>query len=195
MKMVNWMVVGLTCLAAGAMAQAPAPGGEASKDAPRRMMGPMGGDAEGMILRALQPDSPIAKEIGLTEQQTQELKKLVPGMQTDMQESRDKMEALAMKQAELMSQDSPDEAAVMKVVEELGQMRTDIAKKRMKQVLAAQKILTPEQRTKLRENMKSKMEQFRANRAGGAQGGGMRRAHGDAKAPAATTPAAPAKTE
>lgn len=196
MKMMKWMAVGLTCLAAGAMAQAPAAGGgaEAPKDAPRRM-GPMGMDAEGLIMRALQPDSPIAKEIGLTEQQAQELKKLVPAMQKDMQDSRDKMEALAMKQADLMSQDSPDEAAVMKVVEELGQMRTDIAKKRMQQVLAAQKILTPEQRTKLRENMKARMEQFRSNRGMGMREGGARRPHPDAKAPEAKAPDAPAKTE
>ena len=199
MKMVNGMIMGLTLLAAGAMAQPPVGGGEGTKETPRRMMGPMGGDSEGMILRALSPDSPLAKEIGLTEQQSQDLKKLVPAMQAEMQASRDKMEALAIKQAELMSQDSPDEASVMKVVEELGQVRTDIAKKRMQQVLAAQKILTPEQRTKLRESMKSRMEQFRANRAGGA-----RRPHPDAKAPAATTPGvtpatatppAPAKTE
>jgi Spy/CpxP family protein refolding chaperone len=149
----------------------------------------MGMDTEAMLMQALSPDSKIAQEIGLTEAQSQELKKLVPGAQKDMQEYREKMEKLAEEQANLLSQDTPDEVAVMKVVEQLGQMRTEIAKKRIQQVLAAQKILTPEQRAQLREKLKARMEQFREGR--GMREGGFRPRREGQPPPGAPPPVAP----
>jgi len=52
----------------------------------------------------------------------------------------------------------------MAAVDALGAVRLQLAKQRMHQLLAAQKILTSEQRTKLRELMKSRMEKMREGR-------------------------------
>lgn len=169
MRAREWLLVTLTCVAAGAIAQGPPP--DAAGGAPRepgRRMGSFGSPSmDGMLMRLLAPDSKTAKDIGLTEEQAVELRKLLTSSQTEMKDSRTEMEQLAMKQAELLSQDSPDEAAVMKVVEELGELRTQIAKQQIKQLLAAQKILTPEQRTKLRDQAKARIEQFRESRKEG----------------------------
>jgi Spy/CpxP family protein refolding chaperone len=204
MKAKTLMAVVLAGLTAGAMAQeqqAP-PREGAQGGAPRRMMGaggmPM--DAEGMLMRALSPDSKLAKDIGMTEEQSAALKKLFADAQTETKDSRDKMEKLALEQADLLSQDSPDEAAVMKVVDQLGELRLQVAKQRIHQLLAAQKILTAEQRTQLREQMKTRLEQFREGRRegrgpreGGAREGGARR--GPDQVPPPPAPDAPAKTE
>jgi Spy/CpxP family protein refolding chaperone len=122
---------------------------------------------DGMLMRFLTPDSKAAKDLGLTEAQSADLRKLIGSTQAGTKESRAQLEKLALKQAELLSQDVPDEAAVMKIVEKLGDLRTQIAKRQMQQLLAAQKILTPEQRTKLREQMKSKAEQLRESKKDG----------------------------
>ena len=76
MKASKWMTVVLTGLAACAIAQ-DAPPSERGMDGPRRRMaGPMSMDPEGMIMRALAPDSKLAQEIGMTEEQSASLKKL-----------------------------------------------------------------------------------------------------------------------
>ncbi len=167
MRATQWMVVVLSGLAACAIAQEPGPG-PGEDMGPRRKMGgmpPM--DQEGMMLRVLAPDSKLAKEIGMTEEQSAALKKLFAASQDETKASREKMEKLAAQQAELLSQDAPDEAAVMAAVDALGAVRLQLAKQRMHQLLAAQKILTPEQRTKLRELMKSRMEKMREGRKEG----------------------------
>jgi Spy/CpxP family protein refolding chaperone len=158
-------------------------------------MGPMPADPEGMIMRALQPDSKLAKEIGMTDEQSVALRKLFTESQAEMKESREKMEKLALQQADLLSQDAPDEAAVIKVVEQLGELRLQFAKHRIHQLLAAQKILTPEQRTKLREQMKSRMEQLRENRkeGRGMREGGPRRGQEEGKRQTPPPPPAPEK--
>lgn len=159
MKAAKWMVVVLSGLTVCAMAQEQGPKAGPA-DGARRRMGPPPMDQEGMIMRALAPDSKLAKEIGMTEEQSAALKKLFSSSLAETKATREKMEKLAMEQAELLGQDSPDEAAVMNVVDQLGALRNQMARHRISQLLAAQKILTPEQRAKLREQMKARREQF-----------------------------------
>jgi Spy/CpxP family protein refolding chaperone len=156
------------CVTVGALAQGtgPAPAPEGPKAPPARM-GFSSMDGEGMLLRYLANDPKIAQDIGLTEDQTTQIKKLIADSQTETQGNRAAMGELIKKQAELLTQDNPDEAAAMKAVDELSDLRAQLARQQMKQFLAAQKILTTEQRTQLRELVKTRMEQFRGPRRDG----------------------------
>ena len=123
----------------------------------------------GMGMRAMEGDIPMMpltqmfgnKELGLTKEQIQQLKDIAAGSTNEMKVLQAKMQDLAKHQADLMGQDLPNEEAVLKGADEISSIRAEIGRIRMKQMLAAQKILTPEQRQKMREKMKAHMEQRR----------------------------------
>lgn len=118
-------------------------------------MGMMEGDMPMMPLMQMH------KDLGLTPEQIQQIKDAASGSTKEMEALRSKMQAAAKAQAELMGQDSPNEEAILKGTDEIGKIRTDMARIRVKQMLAMQKVLTPEQRTKMREKMKAQMEKRR----------------------------------
>ncbi len=147
----------------------------------RRMMG---ADSEGMMVRMLMSDQRMIKELGLTDEQVKAIKDAMAASEEELKAFNEKIEKSVLQQAELMKADTLDEAALMKAVEATGELRTQIAKLRMKQVLAGYKVLLPAQRTKLSELVKQRIEQMRerwANAPGrggrggagpGGQGGG-----------------------
>lgn len=156
------------CLMAGTALRAEQPqqgGRPRPPQGPREGRGPMmmeGGDmGEGLLARALAPDSPIAKKLNLTPEQIESLKAVFRDGEKEQAELREKMKQAAVKQAELMAQDNPDEAAVMKGVETIGEIRISMAKIWTHKILAGLKVLTPEQRTTLRETMKEHREKIR----------------------------------
>lgn len=178
----------------------PAPGGsvegarggvpgnsEMMRERMRRMM--TGADSEGMILRMLTSDSRLVQELGLSDAQVKEIKDAVSGSEQETKDLNTKLDQAAMRQVELLKADSLDEEALMKAVQESGDLRTQIAKIRIKQLIAAHKVLTPEQRAKLRDTMKQRMEQAQkrlaeggaAGGAGGARGAGRVRQPGQAR--------------
>ena len=78
-----------------------------------------------------------------------------------------------------MDSDAPDEKAVMAACEKLGQVNAEIARNRVRNQLEVSKILTPEQRAKmkqLRERMKQRRESRR--RESGGEEGRMREGRG-----------------
>ena len=60
-----------------------------------------------------------------------------------------------MKQLELMKADKIDEAAVMKAIDEVFELRKEMAKEQIRRVIAVKSILTSEQIAKAREAVKS----------------------------------------
>ena len=138
----------------------------------RRML--TGGDGEGMILRMLTSDSKLVQELGLSDTQVKQIKDAVSGSDQETKDLNTKLEQAAMRQVDLMKADTLDEEALMKAVQEAGDLRTQIAKIRVKQLIAAHKVLTPEQRTKLRDTMKQRMEQAQKRMTDGAAAGGFR---------------------
>lgn len=166
MKKALGLAAGIVLVAAAfAMAQetvdaGKAPGGRGAGGA--RFAGrsfAAGGDIEGLLMRSLFQDPRTAEALGLTTEQEKEIKTTLSTSDGESTELRRKMEQAASRQIELLSQDTPDEAAIFKVVDEIGAMRSDIAKLRMKQLLAVLKKLTPEQRAKLRELTKTRIEE------------------------------------
>jgi Spy/CpxP family protein refolding chaperone len=174
MKRLRWLTLTLIGTAALALAETPPPpatavapeGGKAAPAANPEMMRERmrrlaGGDGEGMVLRMLITDPRAAKELELSDGQIQQIKESVSGSSQELRDLNARIETAALRQAELMRADALDEEAVLKAVQETGELRTQIAKLRIKQLMAAHRVLTPDQRAKVREMMAHRVQQAR----------------------------------
>jgi Spy/CpxP family protein refolding chaperone len=126
-------------------------GAGAGEGSPQMGLGKMDGDF------ALMPGVLMGKELGLSKEQQKKVKSILESRADEMKKLHTRMEAIAKRQVELMGQDSPDEGAVMKGVDEVAGLRAQWAKLRVRQVLEIQKTLTPEQRARMRELTKERM--------------------------------------
>jgi Spy/CpxP family protein refolding chaperone len=106
-------------------------------------------------------DPKIAEELLLSSEQVEALKKMRMDVQTEMITLNADRDKAALKQAELMSAEQPDLEAVLKAVEEVGTLQTKIAKLRVKTLLEAKKVLTPEQLQKAKEMFSERMRERR----------------------------------
>jgi Spy/CpxP family protein refolding chaperone len=106
----------------------------------------------------------VAEEIGLTDEQMQQIRDGEEALREEIQALTEQLQEAAVAQSELLLNDDVDEAALMQQVEETGRVRTEIAKLRMKQVLSLKQILTPEQRDKLRSFMAERKNRSEASR-------------------------------
>ncbi len=109
-----------------------------------------GGAAEGLLLKALERPEVVAK-LGITEATVKALRESAETQRTGLVDLRGRMEKAALAQARLLAADDVDEAAVMAAVEELGALRTEMAKLRIRQLLLIKQHLSPEQLAKVRE--------------------------------------------
>ena len=125
-------------------------------------MAPGGDGVEGFIVDRLINDAEMGKQLNLTQDQTDKLRTLRADMQKQMVDLRDRMEKAARKQAELVSATTPDEAAVMKAVDDTGAARTAIAKVQVRHLLDVMKVLTPDQQQKLKDMRRDQMQTRRA---------------------------------
>ena len=82
-----------------------------------------------------------------------------------------------MKQFELMKAEKVDEAAVMKAIDEVFELRKQMAKEQVRRVIEIKSILTPEQIAKAREEMRANFA-ARGGRPDGPRGGREGRRHG-----------------
>ena len=148
----QWMIMMVAMVAMVAMAQEKPDGDGTARKIDRSRGGWRGMDFEAPMMK-------IDKDLGLSKEQEAQMRTIFAGSTNEMKRLHAKMLAAAKMQAELMSQDSPNEEAVMKGADEIAAVRAEIGKISIRQMLAAQKILTPEQRAKMREKMKSHMDE------------------------------------
>jgi Spy/CpxP family protein refolding chaperone len=111
----------------------------------------------------------IQKHLDLSKEQMQQMRSIFSGSTNEMKTLQSRMQEAARAQAVLMSQDMPNEEAVLKGADEIAKIRAEIGRIRLKQMLETRKILTPEQRVKMREKMTARMEKNRS------EGGRMKR--------------------
>jgi Spy/CpxP family protein refolding chaperone len=189
-----WLTVSLVLTGAAALAQAPMPPAEGGEGGLRRGMRPGlraggehpileramaergmaerggGGDGEGRVLKWLIQDERIQKELGLSDEQVAGMRKQTLENQKQLIELKAKLELAALDQVELLRAEEPDESALMKAIEKTGALRTEIAKLELKHLLAVRGTLTAEQRHKLRQMVKDKIERVREQRGEGGPG-------------------------
>lgn len=115
----------------------------------------------------------MAKALNLTPEQKGEMQKMRLATEEKRIDLDAKIKKFELQLREENSKDEPEESKVMGLLDEIGKAKTEVAKLRASNMIAAKKILTPEQREKARA-MAGKWAQkrgaeFRKNR--GRQGG------------------------
>lgn len=181
-------IVILATLTAGALAMAqapsPAPGPvpEMKPEAGPRMQGGRGGMGErrfsgGMmegrdfsferiVASIAMGQGEVAKKLNLTADQEGLIKRLVQEQRTKMIDLQASLQKTALKQAEVLTAEPLDEAALMAAVEESAKTRTELAKSQIQLLLDVRKALTEEQRKTLREMIIQARQQPFGNRPG-----------------------------
>lgn len=141
---------------------------------------------EGGDMMVLRPA--VAKALQLTAEQQAQMTSVAVASSNEMSGLREQMQKLARKQAALMGAEPVDETAVLALADDIGKVRSEMAKVQVKQMLAVRKILTPEQRLKMREKMKNNMGKHEGKRPGPRLNKGEKRPGGEAPPPPAAAP-------
>lgn len=89
----------------------------------------------------------LAEKLDLTEEQKQTIGAIHAQARTQQLERRKQMVQLEAQLHTMMLADAPDEAAAVKLVGQIGDLRAELQANRIKTRLAVRKQLTPEQRT------------------------------------------------
>lgn len=119
--------------------------------------GPGGPGGGGMIERFIN-NPEIAEKLGLADEQVEQMRKIAESMRARQMELMEAMKNSGRRQAECMTAETVNEDKVMAAIEESGRIQTEMAKLKAQELLALQKILTPEQREKVK-NMREKMQE------------------------------------
>ena len=121
----------------------------------------------------------IVEKLGLSDEQKEKLK-AVTDRAKEGREGMKKVHEATKKQFDLMKAEKVDEAAVMKAIDEVFELRKEIAKEQVRRVIEIKAILTPEQIAKAREEMRAGFAARgeRGQRPEGPRGGREGRRHG-----------------
>lgn len=151
MKSLVMMAAAALCCAA--LAEGQGPQGPGPREGGRRG-GPRGGGVPMMdpIVR-IATNPQMSEKLGISDEQKAKLKELKSGGRNS--ETQKKVREATERQAELLNADKIDEAAVMKAVDEVFELRKEMAKEQIRRVIAVKSILTSEQIAKAREAVKS----------------------------------------
>ena len=149
------------------MAQ-PAPRGGGNCDGPG--FGPQGGKHHGMGMHkrdgaGLRMILAHGDEIGLTDQQREQLEKMQFDFQTQRVDQKASLEKAEIKLRTLM-RDEADEAQVMAAIDNVSKLKADMQKMRYKHRMEAKSVLTEDQATKLKE-LRKNCRDFNKQRPGG----------------------------
>lgn len=157
-------------------------------------------DQDTRVLMSALHSKKIAEKLALTQEQQDKMRTALQEFSKLAMELKQKLEKQATSQVEVLSAEKIDEKALMDAVEETGKTRTELAKLRMKQFVAFHKMLSDEQRAKLKdlreefkEKMKARMHE-RKGREGGEGGSQTNVHHGEAAQPAPAGDKAPGES-
>ena len=90
-------------------------------------------------------------QLGLDEQTREAIRDVVRESRESNEELRDELRGLHREMKDALSQDAPDESAVMLLADRIGLLETSLHKHRLAAMLAIRSALTPEQREQLAE--------------------------------------------
>ena len=116
--------------------------------------------ADMMLERILTNGEMIAK-IGLSGDQAKTLNAAMADMKSKREKLTSQMEALALEQVTKMAQTNVDEKAVLKLVEQIGALRTEVAKSAISELLLIKRTVTPDQMKKIREIARDIHKEFK----------------------------------
>lgn len=128
----------------------------------------------------------MMEELGLTDQQRQQMRALHSEHRKAAIRSRADLELKRLELNELLEADEPNQPALDNTIRELNDLRAASFKRRIDQRLAFRRLLTPEQRTKLRSVREHRGGSFRHHMRqrwmdGSGSGRGQRRGPGSGR--------------
>ena len=117
--------------------------------------GPRGGGMPMMMdpIVRIATNPQMSEKLGLSDEQKAKLKELKTNSRNS--ETQKKVREATQRQAELLKADKIDEATVMKTIDEVFELRKEMAKEQVRRVIAVKSLLTPEQIAKAREAVKN----------------------------------------
>lgn len=148
-KLMFTMAVALACVAMAQEGELPPPG--AMHGGPAPMAFRQGAPMDPLMHIVMNPK--VAEKIGLSEEQKAKLKELQPKRGAN-KELNEKISAGMKREMELLNAEKIDEAAVMATIDEVFEIRKELAKEQTKRLIAIKSVLTPEQIKAAREAMK-----------------------------------------
>ena len=152
-----FLILALVCIPVAQEARAEdAPAERVEKPRPH---GPGRGHRPPPFERVLQRH---AERLGLDEATLAEIERLADAARSERQARRDELRELRRALFERLNDEAPDEAAVMAQVEEIGRLKTELEKERIRTMLAIRARLTPEQRRELVLIHEERRERFRS---------------------------------
>jgi Spy/CpxP family protein refolding chaperone len=121
------------------------------------MGGPgMGGPGMGKMFRPEMIDM-LASELGVADNVVKQIKDKAYKADQEAIKLRADLDSGRLEMRRLMDEDKPDVAKVMKQVETVGAVETELKKNRIRLLLSVRELLTPEQRKKLQKHMAERM--------------------------------------
>jgi periplasmic protein CpxP/Spy len=134
--------------------------------------GPGGKGGHSMERMAERGIDRMIKEIDGTPEQKAKLTQLAQNAQKDMQPLREQLMSARKKGMELLAAPTVDRAALERLRSEQSQLTDTLSKRMLAHMADAAEVLTPAQRAKLAEKMKSRGEQGGRGRMHGGMHGG-----------------------
>lgn len=116
----------------------------------------------GSRLLAMLDNDRVKARLGLTDDQANRLHQIAVDSEKATVKTRADMKIRRIELRELLRADKPDQAAVMKKVDEISALRGQMMKEHISALLSAKSVLTPEQQKKIR----SFMQHWRGERVG-----------------------------
>ena len=132
------------------------PGPGSGPDKPMCPCGPMGKPGQMEMFRPELLEN-LADKIGADTQTVTKIKDLVYNANKELIGLRAEMDQGHLEMRRLMDQEAPEEKVIMQQIDKIGAVEIKLRKNRISLMLSVRKLLTPEQRTKLKELMPEKM--------------------------------------
>ena len=152
------LAVGLTPALADPGMSAPGPG-SGPEMGPNKMSCPCDQMGKPGKMEMFRPEllEKLADKIGADTQTVTKIKDLVYHANKELIGFRAEMDQGHLEMRRLMDQEAPDEKVIMQQIDKIGAVEIKLRKNRISLMLSVRKLLTPEQRTKLKELMPEKM--------------------------------------
>ena len=117
-----------------------------------------------MSLLRMAENPHVRQTLGLTDEQVSRLHRIAVDSEKASIQTRADLELRHLELRELMRAENPDQAAIMQKLDEVNALRGKMAKARVKTMLDARSVLTPEQIKKVRALMESRAGERRPER-------------------------------
>jgi len=115
-----------------------------------------GGQGDEMGAQWMRLGPRIAKELGLSQDQIQQLKQLRDQFKAATEQARTELQTKRQEMVKLWAADEPNATAIKSLAAEMDVLRAQIRDAGVDHGIAALKVLTPDQRAKLREMIKNR---------------------------------------